>query len=130
LAPLGGGLKKYLYAVLWLLLPFNALGNEDYEQIIWSENRLSLAFCDQKVRSTCFVICENQLTDVSIVERGNLGKLGSLNKYEKIVTYPYRWESDVNGECRFWFKTHAWLNGQRYTVGEPVYVKDGYYEHR
>jgi hypothetical protein len=127
---LGAGLNKYLFSVFWLLLSFNVLGSEDYEQIVWSEDHLSLAFCEQKERSTCFVICENQLVNVSVVERGNLGKLGSLNKYEKIVTYPYRWESDSNGECRFWFKTHAWLKGQRYTVEEPVYVKDGYYEQR
>ena len=96
-----------------------------HEIIIWSDDKTALAFCDLKGKSACYVVCKNKFADVSAVEKGNIGKLGRNNKYEKVVTYPISWESDDEFGCMFWFRTHAWLNGQRYTAKEPVYVTDG-----
>jgi hypothetical protein len=94
-------------------------------EIVWSKDRTALAFCDSAKDVNCFVVCNDKLANVSAVEKGNIGKLGSNNKYDKLLTLPVRWESNDEDGCMFWFKTHAWLNGQRYTVEEPVYVTNG-----
>jgi hypothetical protein len=117
-------MTRAFFIFIFCLFP-SALSAEPNRAIVWSNDRTALAFCDDTIEASCFVVCNDKLANVSSVEKGNIGKLGSNNKYEKILTLPVRWESNDEVGCMFWFKTHAWLNGQRFTVEEPVYVTKG-----
>jgi hypothetical protein len=115
--------KAFLIVICCLFS--NSVFAESDTEIVWSKDRTALAFCDSAKETNCFVICNDKLANVSAVEKGNVGKLGPNDKYEKLLTFPVRWESNDERGCMFWFKTHAWLNGQRFTVEEPVYVTNG-----
>ena len=73
------------------------------------------------------------ISDVSLVESGNFGKLGTAtrNKYEKYKTFPTKWLKTEGDYFQIEFTTQAWKNGQRYTVKEPLVVNfDGSLEFR
>lgn len=116
-------------SVFFVLIGFSSLASEDVHPPVWSQDKTAVAFCENSDTSVCYVICNDKVANVSPVERANLGKIGHY-KYEKIVTYPISWESNNKFGCMFWFKTHAWVNGQRHTVKEPVAVSDGVYSGR
>jgi len=99
-------------------------------EVFWSEDKKALAFCDKKENKTqCFVVCNNQATNVSDVELSNLGKIGKYN-YERVITLPYKWESNDTTSCMFLFETQAWFNNQQLSAKEPVWVSDGSYRGR
>ena len=111
---------------LILILFFTSPTFAQSEKLIWSQDGSALAFCSKDKPIKCFVICNNESVDVSTVELSNLGKIGRY-KYEKINTFPLNWESNDSSGCMVWFKTQAWVDGQRYTVKEPVWVSNGKY---
>lgn len=96
---------------------------------VWSQHKRALAHCENGGITTCYVICNGKVVNVSEVEKANLGKVGHY-QYEKVITYPISWELNDNLSCKFWFQTQAWINGQRYTVKEPVSVTSGEYSGR
>ncbi|RDV29369.1 hypothetical protein DXV75_02670 [Alteromonas aestuariivivens] len=97
--------------------------------LVWSPDKTAVAFCANDAASACYIICNDKVTNVSEVEKANLGKIGHY-QYDKVVTYPISWESNGNLGCMFWFQTHAWIDGQRHTVKEPATVSSGEYRGR
>lgn len=119
-------MKRILTTALLSIFPINLLGAE----VLWNSDKTAFAFCESKEKTTCFIIANNIPTNVSRIENANLGKLGLPRKkrYEKIETFPSKWvEENQNGNL-ISFTTRAWINGQRYTVSGPVFVRnDGVY---
>lgn len=62
--------------------------------------------------------------DLSAVEDGNFGKLGSRRiTYDKFETEPVEWMARDDGMFQVSIRTRAWRSGQRYTVYEPQIVR-------
>ncbi|MBY7832886.1 hypothetical protein KW463_08545 [Vibrio fluvialis] len=118
-----------LTPILLTIFTISAIASEELHPPIWSQDKTAVAFCENKETSVCYVICNDEVANVSDVEKANLGKIGDY-QYEKVVTYPISWESNDKFGCMFWFQTHAWINGQRHTVKEPAFVTDGEYRGR
>lgn len=102
------------------------------ENSIWSKQGNAVAFCLYENESKCYVIAGEKIINVSQVENSNIGKLGILKKsaYEKVLTTPVEWLNSENETLMFSFKTEAWLSGKKYTVTEPVLIKNGEYRQR
>ena len=94
---------------------------------IWNDEKSASASCSGNGVPRCQVIVNGSSIDVSQVTYTNLGKLGtnSSEDYEKIVTMPTEWLKSTSEVQMVKFKTHAWRNGQRYTVTESVLIKNG-----
>ncbi|WP_143085082.1 hypothetical protein [Pseudoalteromonas denitrificans] len=122
-----------MYKLIILVVAFLFTISSCADEILWRVDKNAFAFCNQAKRSTCFVIVNNTSTDVSLIENKNVGKLGvtSKEKYNRIVTFPSKWQrTDDNGDLII-FTTQAWLNGQRYTTSGMVFVdKQGKYVHQ
>lgn len=117
---------RRILIILALLFSTSTLSSD----VVWSEDKSALAFCSAKDSKTvCFVVCNDKVVDVSGVEIGNLGKIGNY-EYEKVATFPVQWRSNNENSCMFWFKTQAWINGQRHTVKGLALVKDGEFRRR
>ncbi len=106
-----------------------AQASEESFPPVWSQDKTAVAICEYNESSVCYVVCNDKVVNVSMVEKANLGKIGHY-AYEKVITYPVSWESKSKSHCMFWFQTNAWINGQRHTVKEPVSVHDGEYRGR
>ena len=121
-------LRKYLMIYLSLIPLF---ANAD-TKVLWSKNKKALAVCINSDSSKCYVSIDSIKVDITKVEDANLGKLGlrPRNAYSKIINFPSKWLQASNNEYLVNITTHAWFNGQRYTVTEPVYIKDGIYHQR
>ncbi len=102
---------------------------QESEFVIWNDDKSASASCSEEELPTCRVIINGTSVDVSQVTYANLGKLGiaNLDEYKKVVTMPDEWIKSTSDIQVVNFKTHAWRNGQRYTVNEPVLVKNGKY---
>ena len=102
------------------------------ENSIWSKQGNAVAFCLYENESKCYVIADKNIINVSQVENANIGKLGILRKsaYEKVLTTPVEWLDSGNENLIVSFKTEAWLSGKKYTVTEPVLIKNGEYQQR
>lgn len=114
-------------AFIFLYSSYSFSGIERHE--LWSGGKSALAFCVLAKASSCYVISDELKVNVSQVENLNLGKLGlsSKYKYEKVITFPVEWLKSGDGELMVLFKTQAWMAGKRYTVTEPVLIKNGKY---
>lgn len=99
---------------------------------LWSNNKEALAVCINNDSNKCYVSIGNIKVDITKVEGANLGKLGirSRNDYSKIINFPSKWLRASNNEYIVNITTQAWFESQRYTVTEPVYIKDGVYQQR
>ncbi|TVZ39045.1 hypothetical protein P886_3432 [Alteromonadaceae bacterium 2753L.S.0a.02] len=115
-------MKRILTIVLLSIFPITVLGGE----VLWNSDKTALAFCESKEKTTCFIIANNIPTNVSHIETANLGKLGlaGKNQYEKIETFPSEWVAEKQNGNLISFTTRAWVNGQRYTVSGPVFVRN------
>ncbi|MCP4769144.1 MAG: hypothetical protein GY875_23160 [Gammaproteobacteria bacterium] len=101
--------------------------NDALENGIWNEEKSAFAFCVSGAESSCYVYHNTKLIDVSGVEGRNIGKLGIAprNSYEKFITHPALWIEREDGLLMIKFTTQAWKNGQRYSVHEPMVIKNG-----
>ncbi|SDB45040.1 hypothetical protein SAMN02927930_01744 [Pseudidiomarina indica] len=115
-----------------LSLSFFAVAEEKVS--LWSEGGGAEAVCinESKMISHCFIVVGDVRIDISEVEASNLGKLGLRPKeaYSKVINIPSKWLKVAKNEYMVEITTHAWFEGQRYTVKEPAYVKDGKYYQR
>lgn len=115
-----------------LSLSFFAFAEEKVS--LWSEGGEAEAVCinESGIRNHCFIVVADVHIDVSQVEASNLGKLGlrPRDAYSKVLNIPSKWLKVAKNEYMVEITTHAWFEGQRYTVKEPVYVKDGKYHQR
>lgn len=121
-------LRQYWLLSLFLLPLFaNAETME-----LWSNNKEALAVCVNGTINKCDIVIGSTQVDVSKVEAANLGKLGLRPRkaYSKIINFPTKWLQAGNNEYLVNITTQAWFEGQRYTVTEPVYIKDGVYHQR
>lgn len=121
--------------LLILFLGFSSLLllAEPQSKVVWSEDKNSHAFCTNTSKPECYLVCEEQLVNVSQVINSNLGKLGTSrrNEYEKVITFPTRWIDHKSEQgCMFEFKTQAWKQEKRYSVYELVYVEGGTFHSR
>ncbi len=94
-----------------------------------NSEKSALAGCVLEKVSSCYVISGELNVNVSQAGNLNLGKLAlsSKDKYEKVITFPVEWLKSNDGELMVLFKTQVWMAGKRYTVTEPVLVKNGKY---
>jgi len=90
---------------------------------LWNNEKTALAITfHSSTKTICLVIItlNNKfiISDVSQVESGNFGKLGTAtrNKYEKYKTFPTKWLKTEGDYFQIEFTTQAWKNGQRYTL--------------
>lgn len=118
-----------ILSILLVIFAIPVIAKEESHPPIWSQDKKAVALCKNDEVSICYVICNGKVANVSDVEKANLGKIGNY-KYEKVITYPISWVSNDNFGCMFWFQTQAWVNGQRHTVKEPVFVADDEYRGR
>ncbi len=116
---------------LLILLVFSQFTNADTVEL-WSNNKKARAVCKNNIMNKCFIEVGQTQIDISKVEFSNLGKLGIRSKkdYEKVINYPSKWLKANKNEYIVNITTQAWFKGQRYTVTEPVYIKDGIYRVR
>ena len=99
----------------------------------WGPDNSVLAVTFSKEEGTlCLVVFHDKnsqlkVVDVSPVESGNFGKLGfRRSHYQKYTTFPKKWIAREDDLIQISFVTQAWLNGQRYTVSEPLIIqRDG-----
>jgi len=121
--------KSLLTALLLASFISHAEANKN---VLWNAENSAVAFCVVEQESQCFIVAEETAINVSQVENANIGKLGITpkEKYEKVITFPTKWLQSNKNEYLVLFTTQAWLSGQRYTVKEPVFVKNGKYEVR
>ena len=114
------------------ILPFNSLAEK--RESLWSENKDAEAVCinGHEDSNSCFVIIGRLTVDITSVENGNLGKLGlrPRSAYSRIISFPSKWLKASENEYMVNITTQAWFEGQRYTVSEPVYIRDGIYYRR
>lgn len=96
---------------------------------LWSKDKKARAVCENSTSNRCYIVVAMTEIDISSVEGANLGKLGirSSNEYSKIINFPSKWLKASNDEYLVNITTQAWFEAQRYTVTEPVYIKDGVY---
>jgi len=97
---------------------------------LWNPDKTAVAFTvPGKQGMFCAIVQKTPsgewlLVDVSRVEAGNFGKLGTKRvKYERYETTPVKWlkrDDDNYYQCEF--RTRAWQGGQRYTVSEPMLI--------
>ena len=119
---------RVLFTFLAVVLSLSIFAADEHAPV-WSQDRKAKAFCDTNSQTVCYVLCNDQLVNVSLVEKGNLGKIEKYD-YQKVITFPTRWESNDEVGCLFWFSTQAWIDGQRHTASEPVWVKGNEYIQR
>ena len=106
-----------------------AISAQELNVMIWNAEKTASASCYGAGLPTCQVIVNGAVIDVSQMTYSNIGKLGiaELDEYERVVTEPTKWlESDGTLQMVN-FRARAWRGGQRYSVSEPVVVKDGKY---
>jgi len=124
-------MKKLLFTTC-IIFASSISYSENEKNVLWNKDRSAVAFCVSENESLCFIVSGEMVANVSQVENGNIGKLGITpkSKYEKVITFPTKWLQSNNNEFMISFTTQAWLSGQRYTVTEPVLVKNGKYWER
>lgn len=95
---------------------------------LWNSDNSKYAFCYSDQTSQCFVaVIENekvQLIDVSDVITGNLGKLAiDMSQWDKVQTYPSKFK-ELSGDGFFInFVTEAWIDRQKFTAEENLFIK-------
>lgn len=116
-------------AFLMLLIALSFCSHADQETSLWSENKEAKAVCVNSTKTSCFIFIGNHKVDISQVENINLGKLGikARDTYSKVKSFPSKWLKSDDGEFIVVITTEAWLEGELYTVSEPVYVKGWVY---
>jgi len=121
--------KSAITTVIFCLFATSVSASET----LWREDKNAKAYCESSNETVCTVVVSDILTDVSVIEDKNVGKLGVApkEKYEKVVTFPSKWlRSNSDGDLIV-FTTLAWLQGQRYTVSGMVFVNNkGKYVHQ
>jgi hypothetical protein len=97
---------------------------------VWNAARTAVAISVSRPRGSAVLAFIVQASgewvavDVSAVERGNLGKLGSARAgYDKVETEPVRWLGRRDGLFQVVLRTRAWKAGRRFTVSEPLLIR-------
>jgi hypothetical protein len=97
---------------------------------VWNATKTAVAISVPRPRGSAVLAFIVQPTgewvaaDVSAVERGNLGKLGSSRgAYDKVETEPVRWLERRDGLFQVVLRTRAWKSGRRFTVSEPLLIR-------
>jgi len=123
---------KKLFLITCILLAPSFSYAENEKNVLWNKDKNAVAFCVSESESLCFIVAGETVANVSQAENVNIGKLGITpkSKYERVITVPTKWLRSNNNEFMVSFTTQAWLSGQRYTVTEPVFVKNGKYRVR
>ena len=119
--------------VILYLLAFSQISSGQETPVeIWNSDKTASASCVLNKFPTCQVVLNGKIIDVTKVTYSNIVKLGTLGiiDYEKVVTEPIEWLKNTNDIQLIKFRTQAWRNGQRYTVVEPVLIKNGKYSSR
>lgn len=108
---------------------FYSAGSFSETHELWDNEKQALAYCDVGNELSCYIIFDQLKVNVSQVESLNLRKLGSASrdKYERVITIPVKWSKSSDSELIVLFKTQAWVKGKRYTVTEPVLIRNGKY---
>lgn len=122
-------MQQLIISVVIFMFSFSSLANE----VLWRGDKNALAFCKLKKDSKCFVVVNEYSTDVSAIENKNIGKLGKTPKeqYNKVVTFPSKWQRTGSNGDLIIFTTQAWFKGQKYTVKGAVFVdSDGKFNHQ
>ena len=111
------------------------------EGAVWKKDRSAVAVCFLRPDSTlCLVAYRTadsfSISDFSRVEGMNFGKLGfRRSHYNRFLTEPTEWNetgrfiyTNFGGRARHQisFRTRVWKDGQRYTVGEPLILDEGW----
>jgi len=123
-------MKGFVLLIISCLISLSIYSDERKE--LWSEGRESLAVWENGDVNFCYVQIGETEVDVSRVENINIGKLGIRPKSdcERVISFPSKWIKVSNSEHVVHITTQAWIGGQRYTVSEPVYIKNGIYYQR
>ena len=121
-------LRKY-WPIIFSIIPLFA-STETME--LWSNNKEALAVCKNNGSNECYIAIGGINIDITKVEHTNLGKLSirPQKAYSKVISFPSKWLQASNNEYIVNITTQAWFEGQRYTVTEPVYIKNGVYHPR
>ena len=114
------------------LLDYHDIDFKDQDRLLWNNSKTAFAYCFDETPSKCFIVDAEYAVDVSSMEFGNLGKLGlyAFSAYDRIQTSPESWLKSEDGVYLVLFKTHAWRNGQRYTVQESTLAGNGVFHGR
>jgi hypothetical protein len=97
---------------------------------VWDGDRTAFAVAFRRGKGTAVVVFSRRgdgtyrAVDVSDVEPGNLGKLGSHGQvYERVETEPMDVSRRADGSLVILVRTRAWRGGRRYAVTEPVLIE-------
>ena len=135
---------KNIVLIFLVLLPASVIANESCTMLVkkhnleiknlelsclWNESRTAVAVCSNEETAKCYIVDSEAVTDVSIIQKSNLGKISIIekSKYESVITEPKKWLSSKNKQYLVSFQTRAWLKGQRYTAAGPAAVINGEY---
>lgn len=115
--------------ILYLLTFSHISSGQENPVEIWNSDKTASASCVLNKFPTCQVVLNGKAIDVTKVTYSNIGKLGTLGivDYEKVVTEPIEWLKNTNDIQLISFRTQAWRNKQRFTIVEPVLIKNGKY---
>lgn len=122
---------KIAASLLLLCICSVSVYSEDRREL-WSDAREALAVCEIGTKNLCYVVINEKKVDVTQAEYANIGKLGirKFEEYEKVISFPSKWVTASEPEYLVQITTQAWFTGQRYTVTEPVFIKNGIYLQR
>jgi len=115
-------------------LPQNISSNEILHALatgLWNSNRSAIAIGIPKPKASLVFVFLRQTddnylaTDVSAVDGGNFGKLGTAGQaaYDRFETTPIEWLHRDDGLFQVVMRTRAWKSGKRYTVSEPLVIR-------
>lgn len=121
-------MKKILASVAFLIgWASPALADPPSEDALWTADKRAAVSAMPGVSGTQVTAYVRQAdgrfleVDLSAVEGGNFGKLGRRRaEYDRFETKPVEWIPRQDGLFQVKVQTQAWLDGQRYTVWEPV----------
>lgn len=125
-------MKMNIATLLLLSYLFSIFAYSEDRKELWSKGKEALAVCEISIQNRCYVIIDKLYIDVTQAEHSNIGKLDVYKnkEYEKIISFPSKWVTVSSPVYIVQITTHAWLHGQRYTVSELVYIKNGVYFQR
>lgn len=125
-APLLAAVRKTLHADFSTNEVLRALSDG-----LWDRDKSALAVSIQRAKASLILVFLRQnngdylAVDVSAVENGNFGKLGTVRRadYDRFETVPVQWLQRSDGLFQLVMRTTAWKSGRRYTVSEPLIIK-------
>ena len=101
--------------------------NTMFKNALWNNEKSAVVVYPSDMNKTSiYIFIKNESdefigVDISQVERGNLGQIGSNRHFEKVETKAVKW-MEHEKYYRIHMETKAWSKGQRYRVSEYLLI--------